>query len=113
MTNSAEIAFRRDRFYRARGGTATMLRIECGRCGGYLCLYQKDGNGRLRRLYWDRVFNATFATAYTARASRSQMQAAVCRGCGHVVGLPMTYARESRLAWRLVPGAVHRTRLDA
>ena len=112
MKDDRAVHLRRDRFYRARGGTARLLRIACGYCGSYLCIYQKDGNGKLRRLYWDRLSKATFVVAHTAGASQSDMRPAVCGACGHTVGAPVAYAPENRLAWRLLPGAVRRSRIE-
>lgn len=111
MANNFKIKFRRDRYYKARGGTAQLLRITCGRCGRYICLYQKDGSGNLYRIYWDRVFEPAVCTEYRPDATQGEMAPLGCPACGYILGVPMTYAPEARLAWRLAPGAVHKTRL--
>ena len=101
---------RRDRFYRARGGSAQLVRLVCGRCRTFLCVYQKDGMGNLLRIYWDRVSDLRDHAEYSPGATQDEMSPLLCDGCGHLLGVPMTYADEDRLAWRLERGAVHKTR---
>lgn len=97
--------------YKARGGTAQILRLECSRCGRYVCAYQKDGTGNLFRLYWDRIFESGFGEQHHPQATEAGMAPLVCGNCGYVLGVPMTYVPENRLARRLEPGAVHKSRL--
>lgn len=106
-----DFRIRRDRFYKTRGGTATLLRIQCSRCASEVCVYQKDGNGQLLRLYWDRVLVSRCSAAHEPGATRDDMTPLACNTCGLLIGIPMVYIREDRLAWRLSPGSIRRTRL--
>lgn len=109
--NHISIKLKRDGFYKARGGTAQALRLTCGRCGGYICLYQKDGTGHLYRLYWDRIFECVSLHPYRPDLTKDDMEPLICERCDQLLGVPMVYTPESRLAWRLAPGAIHKSRL--
>lgn len=92
----AGVKFIENRYTRDRGRPA-LLKLECASCGEFLVLYQKDGPGRLLRLYRDRIHYPK---------ERSKEAKLVCDACGKVLGTSMTYMPEKRPAIRLVHGAV-------
>ncbi|MBW2662011.1 MAG: hypothetical protein JRD93_08520 [Deltaproteobacteria bacterium] len=94
---------RRDRFYRSRGGTCQILEISCGACRAFRACYQKDGQGRLFRLYVDRL--QIEGMPRCRFLMKGDMPLLKCEKCGLIMGIPMIYKPEDRLAWRLVPGA--------
>jgi len=96
-----------DRFTKVRGGTSKLLHISCSNCGSDVALYQKDGPGKLIRTYTDKFlaccdegFLETTKHAHNIR----DMKNFVCPRCGQVIGVPMVYQPENRLAYRLVHG---------
>lgn len=101
---------RRDRFYKARGGTAQLLALWCSACGARVCTYQKDGKGALLRLYWDRILASEVVPDYRVDASRNEMTALKCPCCRAVLALPMVYEPERRLAWQLGRSTIRKSR---
>jgi ribosomal protein S27E len=89
-----------DKFRKRKGGIARLLRISCAGCGAYVLTYQKDGIGRLLRLYFDRILEA---------AAQLQGGSLVCPACGKTLGLPGLH-HSGRMAYRLVPGSFLRKR---
>lgn len=98
---------KKDSFLRSRGGSAEFLDINCVECGSKTLVYQKDGIGSLLRCYIDRIF---WPEKYAALqrdsrvSSKKDLPNLSCASCGSVLGIPMEYSRESRLAFRLIPG---------
>ncbi len=84
-----------DKFRKMKGGCARLLRITCFACGTYVLTYQKDGIGRLLRLYFDRILEPPM------EHSKSPL---VCPGCGKALGLPGMH-QSGRMAYRLIPGS--------
>lgn len=87
----------KDKYRRVRGGTSVIYKITCAECGEYLCHYQKDGGGALRRLYIDRILET------------SLLIGGVCP-CGNWFGTPYIYKLENRPAIRLRPGAIKKSK---
>ena len=46
---------KKDKYQKKRGGKSRFLKIFCEKCGAFICDYQKDGDGELKRLYIDRI----------------------------------------------------------
>ena len=90
----AGFGFKRDGYARSRGGTSVWLVISCGSCDTPLLLYQKDGPGRLLRLYLDRIF----VPADLPHADLA------CPHCQTVMAVSFVYLPEDRPALRLIPG---------
>lgn len=86
-----------DRFRKARGGASRLLEISCTACGAKVCYYQKDGPGILKRMYVDRMMDAT---------KPSVAKGLDCPACGASLGVWMIYKKEDRPAYRLFVGAV-------
>ena len=99
LTNPKEIimhfTLKQDRFRKMKGGMARLLEISCSGCGTYVLTYQKDGIGRLLRLYLDRIL---------ASAAQHQGGPLVCTACARTLGLPGLH-HSGRMAFRLIPGS--------
>lgn len=92
--------FKKDRFAKNRGGSSVWLTIFCQTCKIPVLLYQKDGPGRLLRLYLDRIFAPDeLADLQNSEGSFPNL---FCPTCNHVIGTPMVYERENRRAYRLM-----------
>lgn len=86
-----------DMYRKKRGGTSKLLAIFCLNCGQYLFMYQKDGDGKLLRLYLDRITNSN----NDVNISQSSLR---CPHCGNLIGLRYIYKPENRPAYRLIRG---------
>lgn len=84
-----------DKYRKSRGGTSRILAVSCEGCGSHLTYYQKDGPGTLKRMYVDRFIDT--------RPTGSEL---VCKSCGRVLGVLITYKKEDRSAYRLFAGSV-------
>ena len=73
-----------------------MLEIACGKCDVYICLYQKDGPGNLRRMYRDRISSPEFSISEKSLKCPQ----------GHLLGVEIIYVKEKRPAFRLFIDAV-------
>lgn len=88
--------FKNDRYKKARGGYSRILEISCEKCGSYVCEYQKDGPGSLRRMYQDRI------TGPKVSISNKSLKCPQ----GHLLGVKIIYKKENRPAFRLVVDTV-------
>lgn len=70
-----------------------------------MCLYQKDGPGILKRMYLDRIYDFTSWTGLEQLPIK-RVPPFVCGACREHLGIPIVYAKENRLAYRLFVGAV-------
>ncbi len=85
-----------DKFKKNRGGYSRLLSISCESCGDYICLYQKDGPGNLRRMYIDRISEEkVIITGKSLVCSK-----------GHLLGVKTIYKKENRPAFRLFTDSV-------
>jgi hypothetical protein len=101
-----EKRMKKDKYLRARGGSARMLDIHCAKCAAWVLKYQKDGVGQLLRCYLNRIFAppefAVLQHNPTIREPKD-MPNLVCPNCKTVIGTPMRY-EDGRLAYRLMKG---------
>lgn len=97
-----EYKLKRDKFSRFRGGMSEFLDIYCANCNEKLLLYQKDGRGRLLRMYLDRIFEP-------ASVLWGQLK---CPKCDALIATPMVYVPEQRRALRIIKGSLYRTKHD-
>ena len=88
--------FKNDKYKKARGGYSRLLQINCRKCGSAICLYQKDGQGNLRRMYVDRIVEPKVSIARKDFACPKN----------HSLGVKITYEKESRPAFRLFVDSV-------
>jgi hypothetical protein len=86
-----KILIKNDKYKKTRGGYFRLLKICCQKCGDYICLYQKDGPGNLRRMYIDRI------NASEVSVQRKDLS---CRN-GDLLGVRIIYKKEQRPAYRL------------
>lgn len=89
-------AFKNDKYKKARGGYSRQLKISCQKCGEYICSYQKDGPGNLRRMYLDRISDP--------KVSITKKDFSCPKG--HLLGVKIIYEKEKRLAFRLFVDSV-------
>lgn len=98
--------FKKDRYANTRGGNSQFLDLYCSKCNQHLVLYQKDGPGRLLRLYLDRIFEPqNFPILQSKIRSKTEMPNLKCSKCDTLVGIPMIYKPEKRFAFRLIYGS--------
>jgi hypothetical protein len=83
--------FKNDKYKKTRGGYSRLLSISCQKCGEYICKYQKDGPGNLRRMYHDRIIDPVVSIQ---RKDLSCTQ-------NHLLGVKIIYDKENRPAFRL------------
>lgn len=88
--------FINDKYRKSRGGYSRLLKITCEKCGSFVCHYQKDGPGNLRRMYCDRIFSA------------GNLLLGKNLNCpkGHTLGIKIIYKKEKRPAFRLFVDAI-------
>lgn len=95
---------KKDKYYRDRGKTFTILRIICVKCHKEVLLYQKDGRGSLLRLYLNRILAPeSLASLQDTIKTIKDMHLLKC-DCGNTIGIPMMHW-EGRLAFKLIHGS--------
>lgn len=94
---STKLAFKNDKYRKARGGHSRWLSLSCENCKTQLMIYQKDGPGILKRLYVDRVASPRGLTT---------KQKLECKKCKTTLGILTVYEKEKRPAYRLFVGAI-------
>lgn len=102
---------KRDRYFKARGGTAVFYNLFCNGCGERIALYQKDGPGSLLRLYLDRIFEPKELSNIQHETEKSSVPALICSKCKTLLGIPMVYESEKRLAFRLIRGSLRKEKV--
>ncbi len=103
---SIQHRFKNDRYVNARGGNSHFLDLYCSKCGQHLALYQKDGRGSLLRTYLDRFFEPQELSALQFKyGNKNDVPSLKCSSCSALIGVPMLYERERRLAFRLLYGS--------
>ena len=93
------MVFKNDRFKKNRGGNSRWLLLHCEKCGNPIAIYQKDGPGILKRLYFDRIF---LPVSLVDKKNKNF----VCKKCQTLLGIQDVYKKENRLIYRLFSGAV-------
>jgi len=97
--------FKKDKYVNSRGGNSHFLKIYCSMCDEYLLLYQKDGKGKLHRLYLDRIFYPEILSGLSLKVHKKEdIPPLKCFSCSNLVGVPMVYGPEKRFAYRLIHG---------
>ncbi len=98
--------FKKDRYSKARGGNSRFFDIFCGACNAHILLYQKDGSGALLRMYLDRIFAPPdLARLQFGAHDKKDVPNLECQKCHNLIGVPMVYESENRLAIRLIRGS--------
>lgn len=88
--------FKNDKYKKVRGGYSRLLKISCQKCDEYICNYQKDGPGNLRRMYVDRIINPKV----------SILRKDLSCSNNHLIGVKIIYEKEKRSAFRLFVDSV-------
>ena len=92
-----------DAYRKSRGGYSRFLNIYCLSCKNHILLYQKYGQGPLKRLYLDRIFAPNnLASFYRARDIK-KIPNLVCPHCHSHIVTSYKYPKEKRLAFLLNP----------
>ncbi len=65
--NTTQHSLKKDRYVSTRGGDSHFLDLFCSKCNQHFALYQKDGHGRLLRMYLDRIFAAAGARSFAVK----------------------------------------------
>lgn len=89
---------KRDKFRESRGGYSRALQISCGNCRRFICYYQKDGPGPLKRLYIDRILDL--------KVGQKKAGKLVCKSCKQCLGVASTYQKEHRKCFILFQDSV-------
>lgn len=103
---------KKDKYLKARGGVAQMIKVKCAACGEDVIKYQKDGRGFLKRCYLNRVFEPELLSKLQSDPKikePSDMPNLSCR-CGNTLGFPMRH-KDGRLAFRLDKGKFLRKKI--
>ena len=82
--------------------------IRCSKCQHPTLLYQKDGSGRLLRMYLDKIHAPDdFADLKHVATSKSDLKGLHCPNDQELLAVPMLYKPENRLALRIIRGSIH------
>jgi len=104
----------KDGYRKARDGNSVLLDIYCSKCNTRLMIYQKDGIGTLLRSYLDRILwpekLAPLSNDSRIRETKDIPNLS-CERCNSLIGIPMIYAPERRLAFRLIRGSFRKQKL--
>lgn len=93
---------KKDKYQHSRGGFSKLLLISCTNCTEFIMLYQKDGDGSLKRAYFDRILEpATLINTLDLLNKDSNYANLVCSKCKQVIGNPYIYKKENRPAFSL------------
>lgn len=97
--------FKNYKYKKSRGGYSRLLDISCEKCEKHICFYQKDGPGMLKRMYLDRIYDSKKYSDLQNEPFKKLPQL-VCSSCDTLLGVPVVYEKEDRLAYRLFAGSV-------
>ncbi len=92
--------FKRDKYRKARGDYSRLVNLYCRTCGNLLAVYQKDGPGNLRRLYFDRIFWPEKLTNLQKKPL-SKISPLKCSRCNELIAVPYIYKKENRKAFKV------------
>ncbi|MHB8362082.1 MAG: hypothetical protein ACYDBX_00475 [Patescibacteria group bacterium] len=101
------IKLKKDKYFRNRGEVSKLLDILCSSCNRKILLYQKDGKGSLHRCYIDRIYDPNVFFKLDSNSdivNKKDLPVLKCFYCGEIVGYPMIYEREHRLAYSIIYG---------
>lgn len=96
-----------NRYTKTRQGRNKILQITCSKCNTEICKYQKDGDGRLLRLYLDRILSPDTLTQVLT-LDKKDIASLICPNCHTVLAVPYIYKKENRLAYRIINSSIHK-----
>jgi len=100
-----------DKYLNARGGFAKIISISCAKCSKMILVYQKDGFGNLKRLYFDRILSPKNLTKLQKKDLK-EVSALKCSNCEEIIGNPYIYEKEKRKAFRLYQDSITKRKLE-
>ncbi len=98
--------FKKDKYRANRGNYSRFLNIYCGNCGEFILLYQKDGSGPLKRLYFDRMFAPNKLAKIQDKNKIGKLPNLVCKKCKRLIGVPSIHEKDNRKVYLLLSFAV-------
>lgn len=104
-----------DQYRKARGGKAFVVSVICTQCENEVLVYQKDGDGQLKRCYLNRILSPESLEGLqhnTAIQHQKDLPDLCCPTCDVVLGSPIRH-HDGRLAFRLRQGFFKKKRLTA
>ncbi len=101
MANHSNLS--KGEYIKATKGALQILDLRCSYCNHLNVVYQKDEPGRLIRCYIDRIISPYISQP--EHMTKNMLPHLSCLKCGKLLGIPMLYEKEKRLAYRMVPGA--------
>ena len=111
---SSNFHLKKDKFRNVRNGNSKLLEISCSKCNTRIMIYQKDGIGSLVRSYLDRILwpdNLSSLSKDPNIKGTKDIPNLSCESCHSLIGIPMVYAPERRLAFRLIRGTFRKQKL--
>ena len=100
-----QYSIKKDKYKSSREGDSHLFNLFCSKCGEFFALYQKDGEGALVRLYLDRIIAPSELSRLQLKVNdKAEMPNLKCSNCSTLIGIPMLYKKEKRLAFKLIPG---------
>lgn len=100
-----EFKFKNDKYRKVRGMRTRLIDLLCRVCGNHVMVYQKDDYpGRLRRLYFDRIFFPTILVNLE-RKPLKHVRVLRCSKCKEDLGTPYVYKKERRKAFKVYQDA--------
>jgi len=94
------LKIKKGRFKTSRGGNSKILELFCPYCNEKILVYQKDGIGKLKRLYMDRILSPGNMTKLE-KIPLDKIKKLSCSNCKKIIGNPYVYEKENRKAFNL------------
>lgn len=100
---------KKDKYFRERGGSAKIIKVQCTKCENILFFYQKDGPGWLKRCYLNRIISPEnyHNLQFNKNLTEKNLGNLIC-SCGSVMGSPIKH-KDGRLAFHLIRGKFKRS----
>jgi hypothetical protein len=104
-----------DIYSKHRGSKSKLINLNCEHCGVQVAIYQKDGPGPLKYVYFDRIFSPNKLVGLENKKI-DEVQNWDCFKCNSPLGIPFLfkkdagkYAGEERLAFRIFESSIIKT----
>ena len=105
---------KKDRYARARDGASYLMKLSCTNCEAPFAVYQKDGRGRLLRMYADRIAWPPQLAEQMKQVDADNVKEIgnlACGECETVLATPTVYAPENRAAFAVQQGTIATDRM--
>ncbi|OHA27180.1 MAG: hypothetical protein A3C06_03840 [Candidatus Taylorbacteria bacterium RIFCSPHIGHO2_02_FULL_46_13] len=96
-----------DKYRKHREGYLRFLNVYYDHCEHEVLVYQKDGPGELKRLYFDRISFPENLTLLQHLPIK-KVPNLICLKCKSVLGIAYIYPKEKRVEFRLFAGAIRK-----